>query len=81
MMHRLFLIVALVLIAGCGKRESELKPRTGSSLPVKPATALTQPTAADLLKLPPQAKPNRIDDPLTKSVERPDDPFHLPPPG
>lgn len=79
-MRRLALIIGLVLVAGCGKRE-DLKPRIGASLPVKPATALTQPTPKDLLATPPQAKPNRVDDPLTKSVERPDDPFHLPPPG
>jgi hypothetical protein len=79
-MRRYALLLGLVLIAGCGKRD-DLTPRTGTSLPVKPATALTQPTANDLLDAPPQAKPNRVDDPLTKSVERPDDPFHLPPPG
>jgi hypothetical protein len=80
MMRRLALLIGLVLIAGCGKRD-DLKPRTGTSLPLKPATAMTQPTANDLLTPPPQAKPDRVDDPLTKSVERPDDPFHLPPPG
>jgi hypothetical protein len=80
MMRRLALIIALVLIAGCGKR-TDLQPRTGASLPVKPASAQAQPNANELMKLPPQAKPNRVDDPLTKSVERPDDPFHLPPPG
>ena len=79
-MRRYALLLGLVLIAGCDKRD-DLTPRTGTSLPVKPATALTQPTANDLLDAPPQAKPNRVDDPLTKSVERPDDPFHLPPPG
>jgi hypothetical protein len=79
-MRRFAIIVALALVAGCGKR-TDLEPRTGTSLPVKPATAQAQPNANDLLKLPPQAKPDRVDDPLTKSVERPDDPFHLPPPG
>ena len=79
-MRRIALIIALVLIAGCGKR-NDLTPRTGASLPVKPAAAQTKPSAKDLLTMPPQAKPNRVDDPLTKSVERPDDPFHLPPPG
>ncbi len=79
-MRRLALIVGLVLISGCGKQD-DLKPRTGITLPVKPATALTQPSANDLLTPPPQARPNRVDDPLTKSVERPDDSFHLPPPG
>ena len=76
---RVILAAALVL-SGCG-HVTDLKPAKGESLPVKPATALTQPTANDLLDAPPQAKPNRVDDPLTKSVERPDDPFHLPPPG
>jgi hypothetical protein len=80
MMRRAALVIALVLVAGCGKR-SDLAPRTGTSLPVKPVGAQKQPTATELLTMPPQAKPNRVDDPLTKSVERPDDPFHLPPPG
>ena len=79
-MRRLALLIGLVLIAGCG-RQDDLKPRTGTSLPVKPASAMTTPSANDLLTLPPQAKPDRVDDPLTKSVERPDDKFHLPPPG
>ncbi len=79
-MRSVVLIIAVLLVAGCGKR-TDLEPRTGTTLPVKPATALTQPMANDLLKLPTQAKPGRVDDPLTKSVERPDDPFHLPPPG
>ena len=55
-MRRVALIAALVLIAGCGKRD-DLTPRTGTSLPVKPATALTQPSPGDLLATPPQAKP------------------------
>jgi hypothetical protein len=80
MMRRLALVIGLVLIAGCGKQD-DLKPRTGTSLPIKPATAMTTPSANDLLTPPPQAKPDRVDDPLTKSVERPDDKFHLPPPG
>ena len=74
------ILLLLALVAGCGKRE-DLKVRTGSSLPVKPSNALTQPTVDDLLKVPPQAQPDRVDDPLTKSVERPDDKFNLPPPG
>ena len=79
-MRLLALTIGLVLLAGCGKRE-DLAPRTGTSLPVKPATAQNQPNANDLMKMPPQANPDRVDNPLTKSVERPDDPFHLPPPG
>jgi hypothetical protein len=80
MIRRLTVLIGLVLIAGCGRRV-DLAPRTGASLPVKPATALTTPTTEDLLTPPTQARPSRVDDPLTRSVERPDDKFHLPPPG
>ncbi len=79
-MRRLALLIGLVLIAGCGKQD-DLKPRTGTSLPIKPTTAMTAPSAKDLHTPPTQAKPDLVDDPLTKSVERPDDKFHLPPPG
>ena len=80
MTRRLAILLGLILVAGCGRRV-DLAPQTGASMPVKPETALTQPTLDDLLKPPTQARPNRVDDPLTKSVERPDDKFHLPPPG
>ena len=37
------------------------------------------PVPEDMLRLPPQSQPNRVDDPVEKSQERPDDPFNLPP--
>ena len=76
-----FLIAATaLLLAGCGQREA-LKPAEGHALPPKPAMAPTQPTVVDLLKPPIEARPGRSDDALTKSQERPDDRFNLPPPG
>lgn len=76
---KLWLAVALA-VAACGKAE-ELRPAAGEALPVKPAAAREVPTADDLLALPPQARPDRVDEPLRRSEERKDDPFDLPPPG
>jgi PBP1b-binding outer membrane lipoprotein LpoB len=76
-----FLVVATaLLLAGCGQREA-LKPAEGHSLPPKPMMAPTQPTVVELLKPPVDSRPGRSDDSLTKSQERPDDRFNLPPPG
>ena len=37
------------------------------------------PTPAQMLVVPVQAAPQRVDDPVKKSEERPDDRFNLPP--
>jgi len=42
--------------------------------------AKTTPTPKDLLKLPPYAKPDRVDEFIKRSQPRQDDPFELPPP-
>ena len=68
----------LLLLAACGKQQP-LVPASGKSLPVKPATSPNQPTAAQLLVPPAQYRPGRSDELLTKSQERPDDHFDLPP--
>lgn len=73
-------VIGLLLLAGCGK-QGELVPREGRAPPPKPAQATVAPTVDEMLKLPPQAQPIRVDDPLSKSEERPDDRFNLPPPG
>lgn len=77
--RRIGLALTLAL-AACGKAE-QLQPAAGEALPVKPAAAREVPTADDLLSLPPEARPDRIDEPLKRSEERADDPFDLPPPG
>ena len=74
------MIAALAALSGCGSRES-LQPEAGRSLPPKPAMAATAPTVDELLTPPPMARPDRSDELLRKSEERPDDRFSLPPPG
>jgi len=76
----LFAMLALAALAGCGSREA-LKPATGQSLPPKPAMAATTPTVEQLLTPPPDARPDRSEELLRRSEERPDDRFNLPPPG
>ena len=71
---------ALLALAACGKRDA-LRPPEGHSLPPKPATAAAKPTVDELLTPPPETRPNRSDDVLRRSEERPDDRFDLPPPG
>lgn len=80
-MNRLILMAAATaLLAGCGARTT-LKPTQGKALPVKPFTAGEPLTPDQLLKLDPQAQPNRSDEQLKKSEKRRDDKFDLPPPG
>jgi hypothetical protein len=68
-----------VILAGCG-RVADLRPPPKHALPVKPAMASTTPTAADLLTAPTYARPQRVDELMTKSTPRAPDPFDLPPP-
>ncbi len=79
-MPRSWMVAAVLVLAGCGKAE-ELQPAVGAALPVKPLAARETPTADDLLALPPQARPERTDEPLRRSTVRAEDPFDLPPPG
>lgn len=72
----LFLVVAL---AACGSR-ADLKPQTGHALPVAPQGRADRPTADELLVRPQQAAPARNVELRTRSEERADDPFDLPPP-
>ncbi len=74
------LLLGVILLAGCGQREA-LMPKPGASLPPKPALAATQPTSADLLTPRTGERPERSEELLLKSEERPDDRFDLPPPG
>ncbi len=75
-MTRVLLI--LLLLAACGK-QGELMPRPGQRSPAIPRGATVAPTPAAMLVRQPQAAPLRVDDPLKRSQERPDDRFDLPP--
>ncbi|MEO6247696.1 MAG: hypothetical protein ABIO85_03835 [Sphingomicrobium sp.] len=66
-------------LAGCGKIVP-LTPAPGHRLPVKPAMALTTPTAEDLLQPRTDAAPARVDELVRKSAPRRADRFDLPPP-
>ena len=75
-------IAALVLVAAlaaCGSR-ADLKPAAGHALPVAPLGRADQPTADELLVRTQQAAPKRSVELRTRSEERADDPFDLPPP-
>lgn len=69
----------LLALAACGDA-GQLKPAEGASLPVKPALAQQTPDADDLLSLPPYARPERVDELVSRSTPRQPDRFDLPPP-
>lgn len=71
-------LIAFILTAACGQK-TDLKPLTGETLPPPSYGAETQPDAADLLAMDPQAAPARSVELRTRSEEREDDPFDLPP--
>ena len=70
--------LALILLAGCGGREP-LRPAPGDTMPPAPAAASEPPTTDELLEPTPNARPERVDELLTRSEEREDDRFDLPP--
>ncbi|MGL4543227.1 MAG: hypothetical protein ACRCUI_12025 [Polymorphobacter sp.] len=70
---------AFALLGACGLK-GPLAPVPPQTLPVAPRGLAQSPTPAEMLVLPPQASPQRVDDPVKKSEERPDDRFNLPPP-
>ena len=72
------LIITLTLLSACGQK-AQLKPLAGETLPPAPFGAEVQPDADDLLQLDPQAAPERSTELRTRSEEREDDPFDLPP--
>ena len=69
---------AAALLGACGQK-SMLEPVEGASLPPAPYGAEAQPDADDLLALDPTAAPDRNVELRTRSEEREDDPFDLPP--
>ena len=78
-MTRTVKIVLLALGLGACGQTAPLKPLPGQPMPVKPLMARATPGVNDLLALPPQAVPRRIDELLTKNQPRTPDRFDLPP--
>ena len=78
-MKRLTLVLAPFALAACGKI-APLEPPPGQPLPVRPRMATTTPDAEQLLSYTPQARPERVDELVRKSVPRKADRFDLPPP-
>ncbi|KAB7647551.1 hypothetical protein [Polymorphobacter fuscus] len=71
-------ILALLLLAACGK-QGALTPVPPRTPPVAPVGVAVPPTAEEMLVLPPQSAPARVDDPVSNSQARPADRFNLPP--
>jgi hypothetical protein len=78
-LRRILVLAGIVALAACG-RQAELEPAPGHALPVKPEMARATPSVGELLAPPTDARPDRVDELVTKSRPRPDDPFDLPPP-
>ena len=79
MTNRLAIIALVLAVAACG-RTAELQPQAGKTLPQKPALASRPLTAEQLLDLPPQADPDRVDELNKKGAPRQADRFDMPPP-
>ena len=78
MTARLIALGMIGLLAACGSR-TELTPRPGMSAVPKAAAAQKPATPTQLMTATTQARPDRRADLLTKSEERANDPFDLPP--
>jgi hypothetical protein len=78
MTNRLFIVALGLGLAACG-RVGDLEPRTGQSLPQKPALASKPLTPDELLELPTLAKPRRVDELNKRGDVRKADRFDLPP--
>ncbi|HWW64508.1 MAG TPA: hypothetical protein VNZ43_07095 [Sphingomonadaceae bacterium] len=79
-MIRALPLLTILLLAGCGQKET-LRPAPGAALPPKPAMAPTQPSPTELLTPTTTERPERSDELLKQSEERPVDRFNLPPSG
>ena len=79
MIKRSALALLALALASCGGK-SDLQPQAGKSLPQKPALASRALTAEELLELPTQADPRRVDELNKRGDKREPDRFDLPPP-
>ena len=74
----LMALFSLMAVTACA-HQAPLTPKPSENLPVAPIGGSARPSAAELLKLPPQAIVTRGDELETRSQVRTDDPFDLPP--
>ena len=74
----LFLGAAALTLSACGNRQA-LKPIAGKTLPPAPRGAEKPKTAAELLDPGTQARPERNVELLSRSEERAEDEFDIPP--
>ena len=72
-------ILLAASLAACGNRV-DLRPAAGENLPPAPLGRADAPTSEELLTRTPQQAPKRSVELRTRSEEREDDPFDLPPP-
>ncbi len=72
------LLPVLLGLPACGLK-GPLEPVPPTAMPVAQRGQSLAPTPAQMLVVPVQAAPQRVDDPVKKSEERPDDRFNLPP--
>jgi len=72
-------VILALALAACGNRV-DLRPAAGQSLPPAPLGRADAPPAVELLTRTPQEAPKRSVELRTRSEEREDDPFDLPPP-
>ncbi|MEQ7873645.1 hypothetical protein ABDK56_06520 [Sphingomonas sp. ASV193] len=79
-MKRTLALATLLSLLGACARVGPLEPAPGRSMPVKPRMALTTPTVDQLLAYTTQARPQRVDELLTRNKPRESDRFDLPPP-
>lgn len=79
-MRRLIVVSLLLALAACGS-EGPLKPAKGHTLPPAPYGADQPKTTDDLLRVPVQADPGRSVELRTRSEDRKEDPFDIPPEG
>ena len=77
---RIALLTAGCWIAGACGQTAQLQPAPGQHLPVKPLLAKATPTAEQLLTPPTNARPERVDELIKRSLPRKPDRFDLPPP-
>ena len=77
-MKRAALLLLGATLAGCGLREP-LEPPPGQAMPVTPSMSRQAVTTEELLTPPPVARPERVTELLSRSEERRDDHFDLPP--